>query len=88
MHFDSVVSKNKGIKFNSNNIPTPDLVALICAGKNIMKRRFTALMSTLILSVIFSISASAYDVEVDGICYNLVSKDNVAEVTAGYGKYS
>ena len=45
-------------------------------------------MTTLILSVIFSISASAYDVEVDGIYYNLVSKDNVAEVTAGDGKYS
>ena len=45
-------------------------------------------MTTLILSVIFSISASAYDVEVDGIYYNLVSKGNVAEVTAGDGKYS
>lgn len=40
-------------------------------------------MTTLILSVIFSISASAYDVEVDGIYYNLVSKGNVAEVTKG-----
>ena len=38
-------------------------------------------MTTLILSVFFSISASAYDVEVDGIYYNLNSKDNVAEVT-------
>ena len=45
-------------------------------------------MSTLILSVIFSISASAYDVEVDGIYYNLVSKGNVAEVTKGDKKYS
>ena len=53
-----------------------------------MKRRFTALMTTLILSVIFSISASAYDVEVDGIYYNLVSEGNVAEVTEGYKKYS
>ena len=53
-----------------------------------MKRRFTALMTTLILSVIFSISASAYDVEVDGIYYNLISKGNIAEVTAGDGKYS
>ena len=53
-----------------------------------MKRRFTALMTTLILSVIFSISASAYDVEVDGIYYNLISKGNVAEVTKGDEKYS
>ena len=45
-------------------------------------------MSTLILSVIFSISASAYDVEVDGIYYNFVSKAKIAEVTAGDGKYS
>ena len=38
-------------------------------------------MTTLILSVFFSTSASAYDVEVDGINYNLISKGNVAEVT-------
>ena len=69
-------------------MPTPDLVAAISVGKNIMKRRFTALMSTLILSVIFSISASAYDVEVDGIYYNLVSKVKIAEVTKGDGEYS
>ena len=69
-------------------MPTPYLVAAICVGKNIMKRRFTALMTTLILSIIFSISASAYDVEVDGIYYNLVSKGNVAEVTEGDKKYS
>ena len=53
-----------------------------------MKRRFTALMTTLILSVIFAISASAYDVEVDGIYYNLISKGNIAEVTQGDVKYS
>ena len=45
-------------------------------------------MTALILSVIFSISASAYDVEVDGIYYNLISKGNVAEVTEGDGQYS
>ena len=45
-------------------------------------------MTTLILSVIFSISASAYDVEVDGIYYNLISKGNIAEVTHGDLKYS
>ena len=56
--------------------------------EEIMKNRFTALMTTLILSVIFSISASAYDVEVDGIYYNLISKGNVAEVTTGDKNYS
>ena len=45
-------------------------------------------MTTLILSVIFSISASAYDVEVDGIYYNLVSKVNIAEVTGEDKEYS
>ena len=45
-------------------------------------------MTTLILSVFFSIDASAYDVEVDGIYYNLISKGNVAEVTKGDKEYS
>ena len=68
-------------------MPTPDLVAAICVGKKIMNKRFTALMTTLILSVIFSISASAYDVEVDGIYY-LIPKKNRAIVTSGDKKYS
>ena len=45
-------------------------------------------MTTLILSVFFSISASAYDVEVDGIYYNLIPKGNIAEVTKGDKNYS
>ena len=45
-------------------------------------------MTTLILSVFLSISASGYDVEVDGIYYNLKSKDNIAEVTNGDKEYS
>ena len=45
-------------------------------------------MTTLILSVFFSISVSAYDVEVDGIYYNLISKGNFAEVTEGDNRYS
>ena len=53
-----------------------------------MNKRFTALMTTLILSMFFSISASADVVEVDGIYYNLVSKGNVAEVTEGDKEYS
>ena len=44
-------------------------------------------MTTLILSIFFSISASAYDVEVDGKYYNLISKLKVAEVTKGDKKY-
>ena len=44
-------------------------------------------MTTLILSVFISISTSAYDVEVDGIYYNLISKGNVAEVTYGDNQY-
>ena len=44
-------------------------------------------MTMLILSVFFSIVASAYDVEVDGIYYNLVPNGNVAEVTNGANKY-
>ena len=45
-----------------------------------MKKLFVFLFS-LILSVIFSTSASAYDVKVDGIYYNLISKVKTAEVT-------
>ena len=50
-------------------------------------KKFTALMTTLILSVFFSIVASAYDVKVDGIYYNLVPNSNVAEVTKGDNEY-
>ena len=51
-----------------------------------MNKRFTALMTTLILSVIFSISASAYIVEVDGISYDI--SETTVEVTSGDNKYS
>ena len=44
-------------------------------------------MTTLILSVFFSIDASAYDVKVDGIYYNLIPKVNIAEVTNGGNEY-
>ena len=40
-------------------------------------------MTTLILSVLFSISASAYDVKVGGIYYNLNTENKTAEVTIG-----
>ena len=51
----------------------------------IMKKRFTACLTTLILSVFFSISASAYDACVDGICYDI--SGTTATVTWG-GDYS
>ena len=52
-----------------------------------MKKLFVFLFS-LILSVVFSTSASAYDVKVDGIYYNLISKGKTAEVTYGEENYS
>ena len=51
-----------------------------------MNKRFTALMTTLILSVFFSISASADVVEVDGIYYDI--SETTATVTYGDNKYS
>lgn len=67
-------------------MPTPDLVAEINVGKKIMNKRFTTLMTTLILSVIFSNSASAYDVVVDGIYYDI--SETTATVTKGDEKNS
>ena len=52
-----------------------------------MKKLIVFLFS-LILSVVFSTSASAYDVKIDGIYYNLISKGKTAEVTSGEVKYS
>ena len=68
-------------------MPTPDLVAEICVGMGTMKR-FTLFLFSLILSVVFSTSALAYDVKIDGICYNLISEGKTAEVTSGEEKYS
>ena len=51
-------------------------------------KKIIVFLFSLILSVVFSTSASAYDVKVDGIYYNLVSKGNVAEVIKGDEKYS
>ena len=44
-------------------------------------------MTTLILSVFFSIDASAYDFELDGIYYNLIPTAKIAKVAAGDNKY-
>ena len=46
------------------------------------------MMTMLILCVFFSISASAYDVKVDGIFYNIVTKAKTAEVTKNDNGYS
>ena len=67
-------------------MPTPDLVAEKMCRDGTMKR-FTLLISTLVLSVWCSLSALAYDVLVDGIYYNLISKDKTAEVTFGDNQY-
>ena len=53
-----------------------------------MNKRFTSLLTTLLLSVFLGVSASAYDVEVDGIYYNIVTKGKAAVVTRGDNKYS
>ena len=50
-----------------------------------MIKRFTECLTTLIISVFFSISASADVVEVDGICYDI--SETTATVTQG-GDYS
>ena len=51
-----------------------------------MKKRFTAFLTTLILCVFFSISASADVVYVNGIYYDI--SENNATVTEGGVKYS
>ena len=51
-----------------------------------MKKRFTAFLTTLILCVFFSISASADVVYVNGIYYDI--SENNATVTSGKVKYS
>ena len=53
-----------------------------------MKKLFVFLFS-LILSVVFSTSALAYDVKIDGIYYNIISEGKTAEVTMNVeDKYS
>ena len=52
-----------------------------------MKKLIVFLFS-LILSVVFSTSALAYDVKIDGIYYNLISKGKTAAVTSAEEKYS
>lgn len=41
-----------------------------------------------VLVALFSLNAKAYDVEIDGIYYNLIPKGNVAEVTRGDNSYT
>lgn len=46
------------------------------------------MLSMLLVSILSSLSALAYDVEIDGIYYNITSKTKQAEVTSGDIKYS
>ena len=41
-----------------------------------------------VLGVLLSLNAFAYDVEIDGIYYNVVKKAKTAEVTSGNSKYT
>lgn len=41
-----------------------------------------------VLVALFSLNAFAYDVEIDGIYYNIVTKAQIAEVVSGDNKYS
>ena len=51
-------------------------------------KKIIVFLFSLILSVVFSTSALAYDVKIDGICYILISEDKTAAVTFGDEKYS
>ena len=53
-----------------------------------MKKRFTLLLIFLFVNIFLSTSLFAYDVEKDGIYYNVVRKAKIAEVTNGEKKYS
>ena len=53
-----------------------------------MNKRYTSLLTTLLLSVFLAIPASAYDVMVDGIYYNILKEAKTAEVTNGDNNYS
>ena len=50
-------------------------------------KRFTLFLFSFILSVVFTTSALAYDVKIDGIYY-LLFKEKNAEVNSGEEKYS
>ena len=41
-----------------------------------------------VLMALFSINANAYDAYIDGIYYNLIPEEMVAEVTSGDNKYT
>ncbi|MBQ9666997.1 MAG: leucine-rich repeat domain-containing protein [Bacteroidaceae bacterium] len=53
-----------------------------------MKKYLTSKFAIVVLMALFSLSANAYDVEIDGIYYNLIAEDSVAEVTSGDNKYT
>ena len=53
-----------------------------------MKQRFILFVSTLLFSVFFTVSISAYNVVIDNIYYNLNTEDKTAEVTYKNTKYN
>lgn len=53
-----------------------------------MKKIYTLIISTLLLSASLPLTAFAYDVKADGIYYNLDTQEKTAEVTSGDNKYS
>ena len=70
-------------------MPTPDFMAEIRCLDAIMKKTITLSVLMLILSVIFVTPAFAYDVEVNGIYYNIDKTYKTAEVSGNSeNKYS
>lgn len=53
-----------------------------------MKKIYTLIILTLLLSTSLPLTAFAYDVKADGIYYNLDTQEKTAEVTSGDNKYS
>jgi len=51
-------------------------------------KKFTLKLMMVALGMLLSVNANAYDVEVDGIYYNVVKKGKVAEVTSGDSGYT
>ena len=64
---------------NSKSFARINVGQILLCQKNIYKNMERKLV--LILMALFTLSVSAEDVEIDGFCYNLISKGNIAEVT-------
>ena len=51
-------------------------------------KKFTLKLMMVALGMLLSVNANAYDVEVDGIYYNVLKKAKQAEVTSGDSEYT